>query len=414
MFRHPVFGAMTYVAMVFIDPPSRWWGGALPSVRWSLVSALVTVIGLFLLRPPKHDIPLQRHGPFVALIVVLVYAAFQTPWARDLEEHRNFLEYYLKYAVAVFLLYYSIDSLEHFKWMLWTYVAGCVYLAYVAFTSFTGGRFDSFGGAGIGDANAGALTLVTGTFIASSLFLYSGKYQRVLLFFLIPFMLNSVIMTVSRSGSLALAMGGLAFIVFTPVRYKKKVMALAVLGVIGVISLTNPEYWTRMQTVKYKGADVAGVDTGGARRNLLRVQGIIFLRHPLGCGHRCTDLLAVSYLDQKDLNEQSGKRSSHNTFMSMLVDFGIVGASVYLFFLWWVYRQLSRMKKRALELPQLLQMLLPGITGAYAALTVSDQFIPNVRYELRYWLLTFLMLMVVFAAKSRSAPTDGAARGSAV
>lgn len=413
MFRHPVFGAMTYVAMVFIDPPSRWWGGALPDMRWSLLSALVTVIGLFMLRPQKHDVPLHRHGPFVALLVVLVYAAFQVPWARDFDEHRNFLEYYLKYAVAVFLLYRSIDSIEHFKWMLWTYVAGCAYLAFVAFTTFKGGRFDSFGGAGIGDANAGALTLVTGTFIASSLFLYSGTYQRVLLFVLIPFMLNSMIMTVSRSGSLALATGGLAFIFFTPARYKKKVIALAVLGVVGVVSLTNPEYWMRMQTVKYKGADVAGVDTGGARRNLLRVQAVLFLNHPLGCGHRCTDLLAVSYLDQKDLNAESGKRSSHNTFMSMLVDFGIVGAGVYLFFLWWIYRTVSGLKKTALTLPPLLQMLLPGITGAYVALTVSDQFIPNVRYELRYWLLTFLMLMVVLAAKSRSAAAAGATPGPA-
>lgn len=34
--RHPVYGLVTYVLMLYLHPPSRWWGEALPDLRWSL------------------------------------------------------------------------------------------------------------------------------------------------------------------------------------------------------------------------------------------------------------------------------------------------------------------------------------------------------------------------------------------
>ena len=45
-------------------------------------------------------------------------------------------------------------------------------------------------------------------------------------------------------------------------------------------------------------------------------------------------------------------------------------------------------------------MLLPGIAGSLAAVTISDQFVPNIKFELRFWLLTVLMLMLSLAVKS--------------
>ncbi len=407
--RHPIFGALTYVAMVFLDPPSRWWGESLPDLRWSLMSALVALLAIAIHRPPPHAIRLGRHGAFILLATLLVYALLQFPIALDVEEHQRFIEYYFKYAIAIFLLYRSIDTEEHFRWFLGAYIAGCVYLAWVAFSSYEGGRFDSFGGSGIGDANAGALTLVTGIFLSASLFLYADKKWRIVLLFVVPFLINSLVMTVSRSGFLALAVGGLAFNWFTPGKFRARVMALSVLGVLGFLMLTNPFYWERIETVKYQGKDVAGVDTGGARRRLFFAQFKMFQQHPLGCGHLCTEFLSPSYLPPQDLNVGTGRRASHNTFLSLLVDHGVVGAGSYVLTLLWIYVGVRSLHRQAPRLPRLQAMLLPGIAASLVALTISDQFVPNVKYELRFWLMTILMLMLSFAARAAAQPPVSAA-----
>lgn len=406
--RHPIYGALTYVAMVFLDPPSRWWGETLPDLRWSMLSAVITLIAIAMHKPQPHALRLRSHLAFILVGVLLAYSILQFPLALDVAEHKRFIVYYTKFAVASFLLYRSIDTEQHFKWFLGAYIAGCTYLAWVAFSSYSGGRFDSFGGSGIGDANAGALTLVTGIFLSASMFLYGEKKLRIVLLFVVPFLINSLVMTVSRSGFLALATGGLAFIFFTPGQFKPRVIGLSVLGALGFLMLTNPFYWERMETVKYQGKDVAGVDTGGARRRLVFAQIKMFERNPLGCGHLCTEFLSPSYLPPQDLSVGVGKRSSHNTLLSMLVDHGVVGAGVYFLTLLWMYRSIRSLHRRAKQLPKLLAMLLPGIAASLTALTVSDQFVPNISYELRFWLMTILMLMLSFALRAAQAPTDAA------
>lgn len=397
--RHPIYGALTYVAMVFLDPPSRWWGESLPDLRWSLTSAAVTLLAIGVHRPEPQSIALRKHMAFVLILVLLVYSCLQWPIALDVEEHANFVNYYFKYTIAIFLLYRTIDDEKHLEWFLWSYVAGCMYLAWVAYSSYSGGRFDSFGGSGIGDANAGALTLVTGIFLAASLFLHGDKRQRLLLLVVVPFLINSLVMTVSRSGFLALAVGGLVFNWFTPSKFRARVVALSALGALGFLMLTNPFYWERMETVKYQGKDVAGVDTGGARRRLFFAQVKMFEQHPLGCGHMCTEFLSPSYLPKRDLSS-NGRRASHNTFLSLLVDHGLMGAGFYLLSLLWIYKSIRSLHRGAAKLPKLLAMLLPGIAGSLAAVTISDQFVPNIKFELRFWLLTVLMLMLSLAVKS--------------
>ena len=397
--RHPIYGAIVYVAMVFLDPNSRWWGQSLPDVRWSLISAGVTLLSLLILQRNRPSPTIRQHGAFVILLVLIGWAIVQSPWALDADAHAEFLTYYIKYCVAMYLLYCTVNSEKHFVWMLWLYVLGCLYLASVAFSGYTGGRFDTFGGSGIGDANAGALTLATGIFIGASLFLYSSRNGRIVLLLILPFLVNALVMTASRSGFLALAVGGLAFNWFTPVKLRRRVMGLSALALLAFLMLTNPFYWERMQTVKYGGTDVVGVETGGARRSLFRAQLLIFREHPFGCGHMCTEFLSPRYLQEKDLSSYSGKRSSHNTFLSLLVDQGVIGGAAYLMLLLWIYRALGKLYRPSQPLSPLLTSLLPGIAASLAALTVSDQFVPNVKYELRYWLLTFLMLMVAFAVR---------------
>jgi hypothetical protein len=73
----PIYGLVTYVAVYYLHPPSRWWGETLPELRWSFVAALVTAIGVFLRGRRKEILPLRRQGFFLGYLAFLLWIYIQ-------------------------------------------------------------------------------------------------------------------------------------------------------------------------------------------------------------------------------------------------------------------------------------------------------------------------------------------------
>jgi hypothetical protein len=205
--RHPVWGTSVYVATLFLSPQMRWWGqGWIGEMRWAYYTAAVTVLALMFGKKVKRPaIPFLGHGATWLLVLFVAWLGLQSFWALDSAEHADLLSYYIKFVISMALIYYSIDSEESLRVLLWTYVAGCFYFGVIAFTSYTGGRFEGFGGAGINEANAGALTMAIGILTGGSLFLAGRLRTKVILLAMIPFIVDGLVTTISRSGFLALA-----------------------------------------------------------------------------------------------------------------------------------------------------------------------------------------------------------------
>ena len=51
---NPKYGLYAYLWVFYNNPPSRWWGAALPNVRWSLIAAVVTMIAIVAKGPGLH------------------------------------------------------------------------------------------------------------------------------------------------------------------------------------------------------------------------------------------------------------------------------------------------------------------------------------------------------------------------
>ena len=100
------------------------------------------------------------------------------------------------------------------------------------------------------------LQIVTGIFVAASLFLYETWRYRAVLFACMPFIVNAVIASISRSAFLAAGLGGLVFNLFTPKRFRLGVRVLSVLALVLFMMLTNPIYWQRIISIKYAGEQV--------------------------------------------------------------------------------------------------------------------------------------------------------------
>lgn len=400
--RHPIFGLMTYVAVFYLHPPSRWWGATLPDLRWSLLAAFVTLIALTARkRLASGDTPLFAHGVMMGFLLFLGWIAIQWGWALDATSHTDLVVIYAKYALLIGLVNKCIESAEHLRLFLWTHVLGCAYLGWIVFTSYEGGRFEGFGGPDINEANAGALQVVTGIFTASALFLAGQWRERAALLGVIPFIVNALVATVSRSGFLAAAFGGVVFNLFTPARFRVRVIVLSMLALVLFALLTNPTYWLRIASLGHAGEEVEGVDTGAGRIVLIEAQWRMFQGRPLGCGHRCTAVLSPSYLDERDLTtsaEGVRARSSHNTAMSLLVEQGIPGIMFYAALLVWVARSVVVLARRLRGKSDFISSAFPAVAASMAAITLGDMFVDYLKAEVRIWFVALLMVMLKLSA----------------
>ena len=172
LIRHPIYGLMAYLASFYVHPPSRWWGqGLLIDVRWAFLAAGITLVAVLIHRTGSSKKSFFSFPVVWLMLTLLLWAVIQLNWALWPEKHLDFVELFAKFILAAFLIYRAVDSEKHLRWFLWSHVLGCFCLAWIARSGFAGGRFDSFGGPGISDANSAANQLVTGIMVAASLFL---------------------------------------------------------------------------------------------------------------------------------------------------------------------------------------------------------------------------------------------------
>jgi O-antigen ligase len=212
-----------------------------------------------------------------------------------------------------------------------------------------------------------------------------------------PFLANAIIASVSRSGFLALAVGGTAFAVLMPSKYRKAFLPLGVLGLVGFLWLTTDAYWSRIETIEYRGELVEGKDTGHKRLVLAQAQLKMAKRFPLGCGAFCTDVLSPQYLDEKQLNfgtDGVGRRSSHNTYLSMLVDHGVPGLAAFVLLLLWVAKSAWRLRTHTIRHHDRLALAVAALGGGFAAMFIGDLFVQYPKLEVRFWFIAILLSLL--------------------
>jgi hypothetical protein len=391
--RHPVYGLMTYIATLYLDPTGQWWGNDLmPQFRWELLPAVITLLAMAIHRG-RGPSPLFRSGLFRGICVFIAWLVIQLPWTVSPTAQEHLLTIWSKFLVVSFMICGCVDSWKHLRLVLWSNVLGCTYMGWLAHSLYNGGRFGNFGLSSIQDANTGALVLVTGLLAAASLFLAANRPTKLALILAMGLMADGVIATVSREGFLELACGGLAFILFAPKEHRLRVIGASLLALCGFLALSPSYYWQRIDTVQYLGAKIQHVDTGHSRVAIMKGQWQMFKEHPLGCGHECTQALSPQFIPSKYLTS-SGVRASHSTFMTMLVDQGIPGVLLYFVYLWWTFRTIKRVIPSARRAGGFPATILPGLIGILIAIPIGDIFGSFQKLEARVW---FLSLLVTYA-----------------
>jgi len=244
--------------------------------------------------------------------------------------------------------------------------------------------------------------LVTGLYTLAALFLAGGLRQKLTLLGMSAFITNGIITTISRSAFLESVIAGVFFNLFTPMPKRRLVRLLSIAGVVGFLALTSQTYWSRIHTIEEAGQQVEGKNTGHGRIILMKAQWKMFEENVFGCGHRCTAILSPLYLPDSYLTGSVGhrERSSHNTFMSLLVEQGIVGVLFYIYIAFWVFKNLFKLKQDMVYSSGFIPLALTACASALSAIFVGDMFVDYLKLESRLWYIAILMVLPALYKRS--------------
>jgi hypothetical protein len=424
LFRHPMWGLYGYVAVFYLHPPSRWWGAALPDLRWALLAAAITLIAT--LRLPKDTMRPSwlSTTPAKLLLAYTVWLWIQQLWTLSPSDQTEICILFTKYLVLFYLIYRLVDTPQKVMQFLVAHVMGCAYLGWLAYNARFSGRLEGVGGPGIDEANALAMQMSTGVAVAAMLILGGKGWVRWISFAAMPFMLNTMVLAGSRGAFLALLGTGCALWYLRPQKHRGVFYAYAILGTVLFGVLANQIFLTRIGTITAVAEEDKEVDRSAESRMVLfKAQLQMAKRYPFGAGHRGTAVLSTQYIDPIYLSRKRvgstvvvGQRSSHNTFMTALVEQGVIGAILFLSLWWWVAKALVRLKRTYAANTEQNQtqiaLLCAAVGGALAAVFVAGQFVDYLKVEVQFWCIILLACLSNFRAGASTNEVAARVRGA--
>jgi hypothetical protein len=416
--RYPIVGLFAYIAEFYLHPASRWWGAFLPDLRWSLLAAVVTVVAILWRRlPPEGESGRERWFKTTPAKIMIVFVAWfwlSTVWALARDQHIAAAVLITKYIVVYWLIYRLVDTPQKVTWFLLAHLLGCFYLGYLGFTSGGSGRLDGVGGPGIDDSNTLGMHLATGVVAGAMLLLTFRGWRMFACIVAIAFALNTLVLTGSRGAFIALVAGGIVLMYTRPIEHKRLFNIYAVLGVLLFAYIASAQFWERMHTVTAAVDETQTMDNSAESRiAMFKAQVEMAARYPLGAGHRGSEVMSGQYLDPKYLTE-SGARSSHNAFMTVLVEQGVPGAIMFFLMLRWVGRTILGVKRRASEVQNPWLAIHGGAVGAaLLVVLVGGLFADFSKCEVQIWMFALLaaitqkQMYAVPAAAGEPVPPKG-------
>lgn len=412
LFRNPVYGLYTYVAVFYLHPPSRWWGQFMPELRWSLIAAVVTLFATWRLAADEERQGWQSHTGIKLFIVFAAWLWFQWLWSITGELHEEAVMLYTKYVVLFYMMYRLLTDWDRVRMFVAINVAGCLYLSWLAWQAPPWGRLEGVGGPGIDEANALGMQLVTGLVFAVALLIEKRWKFRLLAIVAIPLVVNGIIQTESRGATVGLVAAGLAMLYLGARRHRRFLVLCSLIGLAVLIRTAPENFVERMSNLIGIVEQTEEMDTSAeSRLVLIDAQWRMFLEHPWGTGHRGTAILSNRYLEKKYLaintldDEMGGSRSSHNMIMTALVEHGIPGIILVLAIIAWALGSLRRLKfwDPDTVTPE-LEIYRMTVGGALVSVLVAGMFTDYLKAEVMYWCLALIAVMTDIATRESLHP----------
>jgi len=397
--KHPIWGLGAYLMALYAAPTHHWYGAYLPNLRWSLTASFVTLCSIWMNRhrfPAKT--PWHSTGAGRILIAYTLWMWIQFPWAASIDLHISGCILFTKYVMLFYMIYTILDSdVRIYQFFMFNILGGIYWGDLIKATTRTG-RVEHIGGPGVGDSNTLGMHLGIVLIFAALMLLKKNtifrnrnwwRASQVVVFIGAVLMANGVVQSISRSAMVGLVAAGLGIFFLHYKAIRKKLLLYCLVALAGFIHFAPQTFWNRMDTVR---ATVEGeeVESSAYSRVLIaQAQLRMFQDNALGHGFQGTMALSPYYMPRELLTMTgSGEagRSSHNTFLTALVEQGIPGAILYWFAVIWAVKLILSFRKDDVVVYLYVMM----VAGGLAMLFISGQFVDYLKAEMMIYCFALL------------------------
>ena len=394
VFGRPIYGLYGYMFAFYLHPPGNWWGHLLPSFRWAFFAGLLTLIVILFKNKEalKKSFSYRETKLFLAFTI---FVAIQSLWAYSPTLHEEYVFLTLKFLALMIILQSTIEDKKDLVRFLWVNVLGASYLAYKGFEV---GRFSNLGTPGMENTNQLAQHFTAVMLFAAFYLLAAKKCSGLALTGFILIILNAIILCESRSVIFSMLAAGVFAFFVVPSMVRKKFYLFGVLALLAFSILLGPGLYKKMVTIV--GNDEAGVQqdrSAASRLVIIEAQAKMFMLAPVaGHGHRGTYLLSPRFLGDEYLAGSGGvptARSSHNFIMTLFVDHGLIGASLFLCIVASCLLRVLTVCRNANQGDIELLVLMLGMGAALVGFMVAGLGSNNKKLEIDIWLYALIPLV---------------------
>lgn len=391
----PIVGLFIYFFSFYAYAPGRWWGSALPDLRWSLIAAVITFISVIMWNKDHVKWLSIREMKYFFLYVIWVW--FQNLWALHPSLHLEYSILVTKFLILMYIFAAVVKTKNDVVLVILVNLIGCAYFGWIGFTEHTGGRFERIGTPGIDDGNLLTIHMAPILVSASYLLLYYISVRKYLLLPLLALVLNGIFLTQSRGGLLALGLTGIISLFFVPKGSKKTYYVFLVLALVAATTLVGSDFKERIFTVTHAN-DTQEVDKSAESRIVIFEAQLEMLADKLllGHGHRGTLLLSPSYISEEYLTQLEGsnsqRRGSHNLFMSILVDQGIIGGGILIIMIISIFNRFLSMRSKITNnhFDDRFILVFIGLNLGVITLWLASMFANSLKLEISIWMYSLI------------------------
>lgn len=391
-YSHPFWGILGYVFLYFNipDPHINWWAIELPDLRWSLIAATVILISMLFHVGKLNHAKLTKIPNFPYLLMFCLLTLLITPFAVSLPVSLQKNYDFFRYVVCFIFVVKCIGDISKFEIFVWVLLSCCFILsveAYIHPEYRYAGRLEGIRTPDSTDANLIAIVLLICVPFLLNKILFSTPIQQGVALVFSVFILNAIVLCNSRGSLVGLVSIVLVYLSFArSEKVRKKLIIGALIGVGMFFKLMDPAFIARLMP----GEGVQDT-TGSGRTDIWRYGLDMVKDHPLGAGGGGFQILSPYYVPENLLTE--GIRSSHNTYLLILVEQGWIGLGIFLLFCLSTIRMLHKIRGKELLSRQgitnrshLIYLNSLAVEAAFIGVLTSSFFVDRLYFEMLYWL----------------------------
>lgn len=351
LIKGPIWGLVVYVYVYFNIPKAHWWGNQLPDLRWSFLVVGVLLVSCLLHRDKLLAISWSKNLTGKWLLSLLALMMFIAPFSPDPGHSWEKVYDFFRYVLIVFVVGKVITSFRQYKIFIGILLYCTFYLTVLAGHYFRGGRLDGVGLPDGRDANMLAAWLVLVIPLLVVIVITERNWQRWAALGTIPFVLNTFVMCGSRGAFVGFAMQGV--VGFWLLRERAgliKTITCFALVAVALFALMDDKYRNRITGLNQALHEESRVEASAGRWAIWGYGLEMGRDYPLGAGGGAFMALSPHYIPESLLTTGS-IRAAHNTWLTMLVEQGIIGLVLFIGFVRAQFKTLTQTRRHIFDQP---------------------------------------------------------------